>query len=210
MPFLLLFIISNIFVFQPWAFDNTKVLIYWYFASCIVVAYFLHEEFFTESRTKKIIGTVAVFLMVFSGSLDIFRTFTPPTNYQIFSNTDIEVASSVKNLTPGNSLFVTASNHNNPIPALTGRSTLLGFHGWIWSHGLPYQQRAQDIEKIYSGGEVASKLISQYKVGYVTIGPQERADFRINENYFSQFPKIYLARGWDIYDVSNLWSDGNR
>jgi len=28
MPFLLLFIISNIFVFQPWAFDNTKILIY--------------------------------------------------------------------------------------------------------------------------------------------------------------------------------------
>jgi hypothetical protein len=209
-PFLFLFIISNIFIFQPWAFDNTKILIYWFFASSILVAYFLYEEFFTESWFKKILGILAVFIMILAGTIDLFRTFTPPTNYRIFSNIDIEVANSVKNFTPKDSLFVTASNHNHPIPSLSGRSTLLGFHGWIWSHGLTYQQRAQDIEKIYTGGDTASRLIKNYRINYVTVGPQEKADFDVNESYFSQFPKIYLARGWEIYDVGDIWSDGNR
>lgn len=209
-PFLLLFILSNIFVFQPWAFDNTKILIYWYFASCVIVGYFLYEEFFTENGFKKVVGTLSVFLMIFSGGLDLLRTFTPVTNYQIFSAADIKVANSVANLTPKNTTFITASNHNHPIPALTGRSALLGFHGWIWSHGLPYQQRADAISQIYLGGETASQLISQYRINYVTVGPQERAEFTINENYFSQFPEIYLAVGWNLYDVSNLWSNLNR
>lgn len=209
-PFLMLFVASNIFVFQPWEFDNTKILVYWYFASCILVAYFLYDQFFTESNVKRIAGVALVVIMILAGSLDIARTFTPPTSYQIFTNTDLEVAQSVKNLTPKDALFVTASNHNHPVPSLTGRSTLLGFHGWIWSHGLDYAQRAQDIEKIYLGGETAANLISKYRINYVISGPQERQEFKVNDTYYREFPQIYLAGDWSLYDVSHLWSDSNR
>ena len=210
LPFLSLFFLSNIFIFQPWAFDNTKIMIYWHFASCILVGYFLYEVFFSEGLVKKAIGTVLVFIMIFSGALDLFRTFTPQTSYQVFSNTDIQIGQSVKNYTPKDALFVTASNHNHPIPALSGRTTLLGFHGWIWTHGLSYGQRARDIEQIYMGTEQFPVLISKYKISYVTIGPEERSAFRVNENYFQKFPKIQLAANWVIYDVSNLWANSNR
>lgn len=208
-PFLMIFFLSNIFVFQPWNFDNSKILIYWYFVSAIVVAYFVHDQFFTEVVIKKLAGTILILLMTFSGSLDILRTFTPVTNYQIFSRQDLEVAQSVKNLTPRESIFLTASNHTHPIPALTGRSTLLGFHGWVWSHGLDYAKRAGDIQKIYLGGQTAEELIAYYQINFITIGPQERADFAINENYFNKYPKIILSNNWQIYDVTNLWNSNN-
>ena len=32
------FVIANVVVFQPWAWDNTKVLAYWFLAGCILVA----------------------------------------------------------------------------------------------------------------------------------------------------------------------------
>ena len=207
LPFLMLFVLSNIFIFQPWEFDNTKILIYWYFASAILVAYFLYEQFFSQNWPKKALGVFMVATMIAAGALDIIRTFTPPTSYQIFTKSDLEVAQSVKNLTPENSLFVTASNHNHPIPSLTGRSTLLGFHGWVWSHGLEYRQRAQDVEKIYQGTEAASELIAKYRASYVTIGPRERSEFSPNENYFRKFPQIYIARDWSLYDVSNLFQE---
>ncbi|HSX18863.1 MAG TPA: hypothetical protein VLE91_01880 [Candidatus Saccharimonadales bacterium] len=210
LPFLGLFVLANIFIFQPWAFDNTKIMIYWYFVSCLLVGYFLYDQFFTETLPKKIFATIVVVVMTLSGALDLFRTFTPPTNYQIFSNADIEVATAVKNLTSKEALFTTASNHNNPIPALSGRSTLIGFHGWVWSHGLPFEQRAKDVEEIYMGGERASQLISQYNVNYVSIGPEEKKEFKINYNYFSQFPQIYLTNNWVLYDVNNLRSNINR
>lgn len=209
-PFLMIFVISNLFVFQPWDFDNSKLLIYWFFASCIIVAYFLYDQFFQESLLRKFLGTVIVFIMTFSGAIDLARTFTQVTNYRIFSNDDLEVAQLVKNLTPRDSIFVTAPVHNHPIPALSGRSTLIGYHGWLWSHGIDYQKRASDVSKIYQGGKTAEELITKYELNYVTIGPNEKEAFSINETYFSQYPAIDLTADWKLYDVSNLWSDSNR
>src|SRR3989304_1209925 len=154
-PAIIIFVLSNIFVFQPWEFDNSKLLIYWFFVSTIVVAYFLYDQFFTESVFKKFIGAILVLLMIFSGSLDIFRTFTKVTYYQIFTDEDLKVAQATKNLTAKDSIFVTAPVHNHPIPALSGRSTLFGFHGWLWSLGIDYLERASDVRRIYQGGEEA-------------------------------------------------------
>lgn len=210
LPFLLIFFLANIFIFQPWDFDNSKLLVYWYFASSVVVAYFLYDQFFLEGVERKITGVLIVAVMIFSGSLDIIRTFTPTTSYQIFSQEDLTIATSVKNLTEKDAIFITSADHNHPIPALAGRSTLLGFPGWVWSHGQKYQQRESDIKKIYQGGEEATRLISLYRVKYVTVGPRERAAFNADENYFRQFPQISLGYDWQIYDVSDLWTDRQR
>ncbi len=210
LPFLMVFFLCNILVFQPWSFDNSKFLVYWYFVSSIVVAAFLYDQFFGEKIWRKAIGIILVFLMIFAGSLDLIRTFTPVTSYQIYSNQDLQAAQIVKNLTPQNAIFVTASNHNNPIPTLTGRSTLLGFPGWLWTHGISYQERTQDVTKIYLGGNQADKLITKYKVNYVSIGPAEKAEFNPNEIYFQKFPSLALGYNWHLYDVSNIWTNSKR
>jgi len=210
LPAIVIFALSNIFVFQPWEFDNSKLLIYWFFASAIVVAYFLYDQFFTETLLKKILGTILVFLMIFSGGLDIFRTFTPATYYQIFTDEDLKVSKAAKSLTQKDSIFTTAPVHNHPIPALSGRSTLVGFHGWLWSHGIDYLERDSDVQRIYQGGEEAEGLIRKYKVNYVVYGPHERENFSINVSYFQKYPKIPLSSNWIVYDVSNLWADANR
>lgn len=209
-PFLFIFIISNVLVFQPWEFDNSKLLIYWYFASCIVVSYFLYEVFFSNGVARKTLGVILVFFMIFAGSLDIIRTFTPVTSYEIYSNEDLKVASAVEQLTAKNSVFVTATNHNHPIPTLTGRSTLLGFPGWVWSHGISYNQRQADVVQIYLGESQAEDLIKKYHLNYVTVGPQERVEFNINLSYFDRYPKITLNSDWILYDVSSLWANDNR
>lgn len=209
-PFLLIFILCNLFIFQPWDFDNSKLLIYWFFASCLVIAYFLYDQFFQESLFRKFAGFTIVFILILSSALDIFRTFTPVTSYQIFSSLDLQIAEEVKNLTPQNAVFATAPVHNHPIPALTGRSTLVGFNGWLWSHGVNYQKRANDLVKIFNGEPETDNLISQYHINYVTIGPLEKQNFTVNEIYFQKFEKINLGSGWIIYNVSNLWSDSNR
>ena len=209
LPFLIVFILCNIFTFQPWNFDNSKLLIYWYFVSTISVAYFLYDKFLTEGIYQKIAGVAIIFILTFSALLDIFRTFTPSTFYKIFSNEDLQVAESVKKLTKKDAVFITAPIHNHPISALSGRSTVIGFYGWVWSHDLAYNQRAYDVGQIYEGSKHADQLVSQYQINYVTVGPPEREQLSINESYLSRFPTIHLGNGWQIYDVSSVWSDGN-
>lgn len=210
LPFLIIFLICNIYIFQPWEFDNSKLMVYWFFASCVVVAYFLEEQLLSENIYKKTVAIILIFFTILAGGIDIFRTFTPAGVYQIYSKDDLEVAKAIKTLTPKNSVFVTASNHNNPIPTLTGRSTIIGFHGWIWSHGIDYTKRAADVNQIYLGEKSAEALIRQYKVNYLAVGPQERTNFVVNEPYFSTFPNTNIYNDWTIYDVSNLWSNSNR
>ncbi len=209
-PFLIIFVLSNIYIFQPWDFDNSKLLIYWYFASCIAVGYFLYENFFQTGVFKKSLGIILVFIMILSGSIDIFRTFTKPTSYQIYSNEDLQIAESVKRLTPPESVFTTGTNHNNPIPTLAGRSTILGFPGWVWSHGIDYQERQNDVMQIYLGESNAEDLIKKYNVHFVTVGPQEKVEFSINLSYFNRYPQIKLDSDWALYDVSSLWTNSNR
>ncbi len=209
-PFLVVFVISNVYIFQPWEFDNSKLLIYWYFASSIIVASFLNDHFFQGNKVKATLGVLIVFVMMFSSILDIFRTFTSVTSYQIYSNSDLEVAKEVQLLTSKDSIFVTASNHNNPIPTLTGRSTVLGFPGWVWSHGIDYTQREKDVSTIYLGETNAENLIRKYKINYVTVGPQERSQFSINLSYFNNYPQINLEKGWTLYDVSGVWANSFR
>ena len=209
-PFVFIFILCNLFIFQPWDFDNSKLLIYWFFASCLVLSYFLYDQFFQENLFRKLTGFIIVFILILSSALDIFRTFTPVTSYQIFSSLDLQIADNIKSLTPQNAVFATASVHNHPIPALAGRSTLVGFNGWLWSHGINYQKRANDLIKIFKGMPETDNLISQYHVNYVTIGPLEKQNFVVNEIYFQKFEKINLGNGWSIYNVSNLWSNSNR
>lgn len=210
LPFVFIFIISNLFIFQPWDFDNSKLLIYWYFASCVVVSYFIYWNLLKDAWPKKLFAALLILIMTFSSAIDIFRTFTSVTYYKILSNTDIDIASQVKTLTPRNAIFITAHNHNNPIVSVAGRSTLLGFQGWVWSHGFNYYQREEDIKKIYAGVSNANNLISNYKISYITVGPMERQAFSINENYLKNFPVINLGEGWKIYDVSALWSNSSR
>jgi len=207
-PFITIFLLSNIFIFQPWKFDNGKLLIYWYFASCILAAYFMYEFFFRESTLKKIAGTIIVFLMIFSAFLDIFRTFTNVGTHRIFSQEDVSIAGSVKNLTNKNAIFINAPVHNHPITALTGRSTLVGYHGWLWTHGIDYQKRAQDVEKIYKGLDFES-LISEYRISYITVGPHETREFVINQRTLANYPRVILGSNWSLYDVSNIWANGN-
>lgn len=175
-----------------------------------MAAYFIYDTLISENFLKKSLAIVIILTGIFAGTLDIFRTFTPLTQYQIFSQSDLSIATNIKLQTPKDAIFITAPVHNHPVSALTGRSTLLGFHGWVWSHGLPYLDRAADIERIYKGEKTAEVLLKKYKVSYISVGPYEKSQYKINQFFFQKYREISLAPGWVLYDVSSLWSNSNR
>jgi hypothetical protein len=202
LPFLAVFIGANIWAFQPWDYDNGKLILYWFFVSTIVVARFLDATLFAGDWARAVLGVQLVLLMTFAGGLDLFRTFTPVSSYRIFSHEDLAVAARVRELTPPDAVILTASNHNHPVPSLTGRSIVLGYHGWLWSHGYDYSPRARDVAAIYAGSPELEALLARYRVGFVLVGPREREEFRdLNEDAFARFPAVELVPGWRLYDV---------
>jgi hypothetical protein len=192
-PFSLVFLVANLIKFQPWDWDNSKLLVFWYMASGVAVGALL-----VRIWRSTVVGAAAALLMwvtlVAAGALSLLQ-FLPPQGpaYVWFSAEDLRLAAQVRQLTPPTAVFVTgadpsneiAAYPNNPVADLAGRSVLMSYPGWLWSYGINYAQREADIRKIYDGGPTALALLHRYHADYVVIGPNEVRLLNPNLDYFS-------------------------
>ena len=116
----------------------------------------------------------ALATLIFAGGLDVLRVVSEAGEYQEFDTQGMAAASSISAQAPPRALVLHAPTYNSPV-FLTGRRSLLGYPGWMWSRGLDYSQRSSEIQRIYSGGPAADALLRHYDVDYVLIGPAEFA-----------------------------------
>ena len=107
----------------------------------------------------------------------------------------------VKEKTPPRALIIHAPVHNTPV-FLTGRRSLMGYPGHIWTHGLEFMQREGEIKRIYLGAPDADQLLKNYNVDYAVIGPHEKAITPINERFFARFQKVGEVGEYKLYKIS--------
>jgi hypothetical protein len=201
-PFSLVFLAANLVKFQPWDWDNTKLLVFWYLASGVAVGAVLVRL----ARAHLLGGIAAAVLwlsLVASGVLSLMQ-FLPPQGpaYVWFSNEEVQLAAQVRRQTPPRAVFVTGQEPTNPIADLAGRPVLMSYPGWLWSYGINYAQREADIARIYHGGPEAIGLLHRYHADYILIGPAERAAFQPNADYFNaQFRLVLRTANYEIYAV---------
>lgn len=198
-PFWALFLLANLFIFQPYPWDNTKFFTYWWLLAAGFAALFLQS--LLTKWPLKVLALLLFFLATFSGSLDVLR-LTQYENLKIrmLSRQDLEVSSWAKNNTPKEAIFLTADNHDNPITMLSGRRVVLGFRGWLWTYGVDTTARAQAVEDIYRGKD-AEELLTELNVDYVVISEVERSRYEsLDEGFFAEnFPLVYSERTTQVY-----------
>ncbi|MDQ6712669.1 MAG: hypothetical protein M3Z28_05705 [Candidatus Dormibacteraeota bacterium] len=201
-PFALVFLVANVIKFQPWNWDNSKVLVFWYMASGVAVGAVLVRL----ARAHVVGGILAVGIwlsLVASGVLSLMQ-FLPPQRpaFVWFTTEEVQLAARVREQTSPHAVFVTGEEPNNPIADLAGRPVLMSYPGWLWSYGINYSQRQEDIGRIYGGGPQLPALLSRYHVDYIVIGPAERSAFQPNINYFNaQFRRLLHTPNYDVYAV---------
>jgi uncharacterized membrane protein len=101
------------------------------------------------------------------------------------------------------SLVLTAQKFNHPVPFLTGRTIVLGFHNWLAQHGIPFQERAADVREIYAGSARAPALLAEYGVTDVVVGPAERLEFpELNEAFLARVARAQTTDGeYTLYQL---------
>jgi len=204
-PFFLMFGMANLFVFQPWVWDNTKIIVWASLGMSGFAGYFLWVYLWEKREPAKIFGfltatqaprrVLAIFLfifMTFAGFLDAYRILIPRFNQnEMFTAEDLYLAAWVKENTPAHSLFLTAPFHNHWLPNLTGRRVLMCFDGWLWTHGYGFQEIRQDLGQMFRHPEKRD-LFVKYAVDYVVVGPFETRDMKADPTRFAALYETVL------------------
>jgi hypothetical protein len=199
LPFTLCFIIPNFVKMAPWIWDNIKVLFYWWLASAPLVALLL-AKLWRGGRIRKLIAVLLFVSVTFAGALDVAGIALRSVKYQVFDTDGLRFAELVKTKTAPRSLIIHAPVHNTPV-FLSGRRSLMGYPGHIWTHGLQFVQREAEIKRIYLGAPDADQLMKTYGVDYAVVGPQEEMVTPFNERFFSRFEKVGEVGDYRLYKI---------
>jgi hypothetical protein len=197
-----LFVLANLLVFQPWDWDNTKVLVYWFLATCVLAALVIAQAG-SAARLAGRVGLVAlVVVLVGSGTLENLDQLLGRDRHLLLTAEEIRVGEYVRTVTPARSVLAAGPQHNQPASLLAGRTVVLGYPGWIWSHGLPYADRERDLRTIFQGGHTTDSLVRRYHAGYILIGPARSAWPANADALRRRYPSVLRTEHYELFQVT--------
>ena len=202
-PLWLWFLVPNVFILANWEWDNTKFFIFWALFGSITIGGLLGWLAAGGRRHwAPVLALVA--LLSFSGVLDLARaTDLTQNSYLFVDKQGVAMAAWARTHTPPKAIFLTSTDHNEPIPALAGRRVVLGYVGWLFTYGLTdYQYKQAAVGEMLRGEGITDELLREYSVSYVVLGPQELFEYKANQAYWQQHGQVVYDDGeYTVYKV---------
>ncbi len=199
-----LFLLANCIAFQPNPYDNNKLLYIWYMITDILVCQWLWQCLLA-CRPPVLRKAAAAFLVVtgtLSGLMTLLREAV--SEYQLLSPAQVEAAQFIGQNTPPDSVFLTSTDHTNPVSVLTGRNIVCGSSLYLYYHGIDTSRREAQLPEMYAGGEAFERGAREYGIDYVYISSSETSHYAVNEDYFSEnYDLIYDRSGILIFQISS-------
>jgi hypothetical protein len=196
LPFILIFLIGNFVMIHPYDWDNTKYFLHWFFLSCVIASlslvYILNHGQRWKKPDRLFLVIILVFFSLFSGLIDYICLNR--VSFVLADKKAQGIAEWVRKNTPFSSLLLTSDTHSHPVSMLGGRNIVMGYRGWLWSHGYDYKELEQDVQKIYRSADL--NLINKYKITHIVISPYEK-ELHPNLNLFlrsEHFKEIYKTK----------------
>ena len=174
-----LFAIPNLFLFQPWPFDNNKLFFYWWIVAILFAVVPALQFIAKQKLAGKALVAMLIFFGVLAGGFDsLYRLFGSKESsyygYADGSQKNIEFADWIRAHTKPNDRFLT-NIAVDPVPTfLAGRPVYLAFEGWLWSQGLDYYKNITNA-KIIVGGN--TKLACDEKIKFIILDQNLKRSF---------------------------------
>lgn len=191
--------------FQPWDYDDNKLLVYWQWLAAPVVVWAIAKVFASRQASASAVLVVLLIVTSWPGVQDAAkRMLTPPDALPvIFSADAFRLAGYVRSL-PDTDLVVTSDTHLNPVDSLAGRAVYIGYPGWLWTRGLPYADREALLKAFYADPATLSpRLLALFPARYALIDDMARNDWRANVAGFDRlYPLAFVAGPYRLYRLA--------
>ena len=205
LPASLLWLISEFIVFQPNPYDNNKLLLVSYLFFCISIADFVWEMagklFAGVKWMRGVILCLFTAVSVFAAVLTLGRECV--SDYELFDKSYVSLAQWIEEQTKPADTFLTATNHNNAVAALTGRNIVCGSGSFLFSHGIDCTQNETDVGAMYEDPSQREDLLEQYNVDYIVIGNIELMSYSIPDldSMLKNYQPVYRNNGLIVLAV---------
>ena len=122
------------------------------------------------------------------------------SDYVAFSSEAVEAGEFARQNTEQDAVFITGTQHLNPVLSIGGRTIVCGPNLWLYWHGFNTNERQRDIRAFYENPEMHPEIPEKYNASYVYISRNERSDYHINEEGLEQISvKIFENDEASIY-----------
>lgn len=205
-PFACIFIGANLLKLSPWIWDNIKLFFIWFVASAPFVALLITHLWRNGNHLTRVALALLVLTLTGAGALDILRVVTGKAEQRVFGADDVRFATLIERTTPPQSRILHAPVYNHP-SFLTGRHSVMGYPGHLWTHGLDYLPREGEVKAIYAGAPGAAAALQHLKVDYIVVSPHERKALTVNDAALANYSLEATEGAYQLYRVKN---DGDR
>jgi len=198
-PSVLIFLFSCFVMLAPWDWDNTKIMIWPYFA----VLPFLWERLLANQSV--LVRGSACFLLWFSGFVSLLGGIDGShTGYNLGTRSELDgVASAVRHL-PATAVFAGFPTYNHPL-LLNGQDMVAGYTGHLWSHGIDYENQVNMLESMLKGDADWQQTAGDFHVRYIFWGPEEEKAYPDSPQPWKNSCPIAARGAWGtIYDLKDV------
>jgi hypothetical protein len=199
LPLAACFVLPNLVRLSPWIWDNVKFMVWWHVASAVLVA-LLVARLWRSGGAGRVAAAGLFALLTLSGALDLWRAASDKIVLSIVPPEGTAFAEDIRAATPPRAVVLHAPAYNSEV-YLTGRRTVIGYLGHIWSQGLEAGEREKDLLDVYAGSPRAAQVLARYEVDYIVEGPHERALERYDPRALSGLPVVAERGPYRLYRV---------
>ena len=166
--------------FQPNEYDNNKLFYLAWLLCCMIVADWCSDlwkrlEGFSGRRFLAAAAAVVTFL---SAGLTIWRECV--SDYVAYSADAVEAGEYVRENTPEEAVFITGTQHLNPVLSIAGRQIVCGPDLWLYWHGFDTTERKEELEAFYEDPEEHPEVPAKYGAEYVWVSSYERNSYTVD------------------------------
>ncbi len=176
----LILLIAEFILFQPNEYDNNKLIYVWFLLLLPMAADYALDLL---ARIKgaagwRTLGALFLAACFLSSGLTLAREAI--SDYQAYTGRDIAVADFVLENTPEHSVFLTGTQHLNPVASLAGRTIVCGSDLYLYYHGFSTTARKQELRAFYEAPKENLAVLASYGVAYVYVSPWEWSAYAVD------------------------------
>ena len=193
------FAVINLYQFQPHAWDNSKFLVYAYLLLVPGLAHAL-IAWWSARGPRRVAAVMVIASLTASGALALVREAA--RHDRLASRADLARAAELDRVLPPDARVLTADTHNHVIPMLTGRAIVMGYRGWLWTHGIDTGRLTRDVRAMLRARPGFVGLLRVRGVTHVYLGPVERGAWGADvAAYRARFPRVFDDGEVEVFDV---------